>query len=65
MKFKIPRIPLGIVPDGRDLHIYGGLGLVAYGLWYSPVPWLAGILVGSVLWWMGVFRFGTTHGRAP
>ena len=56
LNLRFPQIPQGIVPDGRDLHIYGGLALVAWGLVSSPAPWLAGILVGAALWWFGVFR---------
>ena len=39
--------------DLRDLLAFGGLGLVAYGLLavYAPA---APIVVGAVLFWMGV-----------
>ena len=41
---------------GRDLHIYAGLLLLGWGLWISPMPWTAGVVCGSALWYMGVFR---------
>ena len=42
---------LAALPDVRDLHVYGGLALVAYGLgsWGLAV-------VGAALWWYGIFR---------
>ncbi len=48
----------------RDLHILGGLLLLGWGLWLSPWPWLAGVVCGSALWYMGVFRL-TNRGRPP
>lgn len=58
MKLSLPKIrPLqSLVPDGRDWHIYPGMVLAAWGLWSSPLPWLAPLVVGAVLWWMGIFR---------
>lgn len=44
-----------LVLDGRDAHIYGGLLLLGWGLWSSPLPWLAGVLAGLALWYMGLF----------
>ena len=30
----------------RSLALVAGLALVAYGLWTSPAPWLAPLVVG-------------------
>ena len=47
---------LGLAYLGRDLHISPGLLLLGWGLWHSPAPWAAGVVVGLLLWYMGVFR---------
>ena len=49
---------------GRDLHVLGGLLLLGWGLWTSPWPWLVGVVCGSALWYMGVFRLSTNR-RQP
>ena len=49
---------------GRDVHIFGGLLLLGWGLYSSPAPWLAGVVCGSCMWYMGVFRL-TNRGRPP
>ena len=45
-----------VAPNGRDLHIYGGLVLFGWGLRSSPYPWGGWLVVGLALWYMGVFR---------
>ena len=47
---------LALAPIGQDAHIYLGLLLLGWGLWSSPLPWVAGVVVGLALWYMGVFR---------
>ena len=42
----------------RDLHIYGGLILLGWGL--RGYPWGAAI-VGLMLWYMGVFRLSANR----
>jgi hypothetical protein len=40
--------------DLRDLHIYGGLLLMAAGLWMVS-PWLALAVPGALLFLSGIF----------
>jgi hypothetical protein len=63
MKVRLPRIPKALAPDGRDIHSYVGLALVAWGLWSSPLPWLAPVVVGIVLAYMGIFMFAPKRGE--
>jgi len=65
MKIRLPKIrwPKGIALDGRDAHSYVGLSLVAWGLWSSPLPWLAPLVVGTVLAYMGLFMFAPKRGE--
>ena len=45
-------------PDGRDLHIYGGLALVGLGLF--PLIGAAALsVVGAVVVYVGIWRMGT------
>lgn len=48
------RLARALVPSARDVHAYVGLLLLGLGLLHSPVPWLAGVVVGLALWYMGV-----------
>lgn len=45
----------GELVDIRDVHCYGGMACVAYGLWqvYQPAAWC---VVGAVLFWLSVKR---------
>lgn len=45
----------GILPDIRDLHVYGGAGLIAWGVsaWYPPA-WR--IVFGAALLYLGLRR---------
>lgn len=47
---KWPRVTI----DPRDLHVYGGLVLAAWGGWHLSPPWTC-VLVGAVLVSFGVF----------
>ncbi len=46
----------GLVPSARDAHVYPGLLLLGWGLWHSPVSWLAPVVVGSVLFYLGAIH---------
>lgn len=41
--------------DLRDVLAFGGLGMVAYGLWliYPPASWIG---TGAALFWLGAGR---------
>lgn len=39
--------------DLRDVFVFGGIGLAGYGIWQIYAP-AAPIVVGSVLFWMGI-----------
>lgn len=44
------------LPSFRDLHVYGGGALVALGAWLSPWPWLAPVVFGLLLLYLGIWR---------
>jgi hypothetical protein len=48
-----------VLPDFRDLHVYGGGLLIAIGLW---TWWRPGgfIVFGGLLVYLGLFRFRRT-----
>lgn len=50
---KWPRIPRPDI-DLRDMHVYGGLALAAWGGWHLSPAWTA-IAIGTVITLMGVF----------
>lgn len=58
-KFKIT------LPDGKDVFLFGGLGLSGYGLWQIYPP-SALILVGGVFFAIGVFWYmgGSKNGTS-
>lgn len=43
--------------DLRDAFVFGGLGLVGYGIGQLHVP-AACIAVGAVLFWLGIRKVG-------
>lgn len=45
------------VPDFRDMHIYGGLGLFAVAGFFA-YGWVGPMVVGAVLFYLGVWRLG-------
>lgn len=57
MNFKLDKIGarLRAALDLRDVFVFGGLVLIAIGLWDIYWP-LAPIVVGSVLCWLGLRR---------
>lgn len=47
------RAAADLLPDWWDLHVYGGGGLIAYGLWMTWPP--AGpVVVGALLLYLGL-----------
>lgn len=54
---RVRRLPWrALLPDAADFHIYPGLLLLGWGLWRSPVSWMAGVVVGLALWYMGAIH---------
>jgi len=53
------------LPDGKDVFLFGGLGLSGYGLWQIYPP-SALILVGGVFFAIGVFWYmgGSKNGTS-
>ena len=45
-----------LLPSARDAHVYPGLLLLGWGLWHSPVSWLAPVVVGFVLFYLGAIH---------
>jgi hypothetical protein len=43
-------------PDVRDLHVYGGGGLIALAAWLSPWSWVAPAAFGALLLYLGLRR---------
>lgn len=50
---RFPRIPRPDV-DLRDVHVYGGLALAAWGGWQLSPAWTA-VAIGAALMLFGVF----------
>lgn len=44
----------------RDAHVYGGTALSAAGAYMQFGPGAGMLLLGAVLWYMGVFRMRRT-----
>jgi hypothetical protein len=51
-KWKMPNI----LPDIKDVLLFGGLGMVGYGVWHIYPP-SAMILVGGILFTIGVYWY--------
>jgi len=46
-------------PDIRDVHIYGGLALAAWGAYVQFGAGACMLLVGAAFWYVGVHRMRT------
>lgn len=51
------------VIDERDCFVFGGIGLLGYGLWLYR-PWIGFAVCGAVLLFIGLFVPGTGKGKA-